>query len=183
MACDYYGDILVPDFWYRAAQEFRDPEFLWAAAQTSIGPEPPIGEDQDEMRRQWKNAYARRFAWFIEHGIEPKPPETGSSIGLLSPTIYRIKERLYLCAGREQDQPFASFYLFDRNNEYMHCFGDAMGRLYEYCVDGAKLIGSSGKYNGIFIGQAYYDMLMVRHPDDAFPMHSAMPEHHWGRHA
>ena len=79
MACDYYGDILVPDFWYRAAQEFRDPEFLWAAAQTSIGPEPPIGEDQDEMRRQWKNAYARRFAWFIEHGIEPKPPETGSS--------------------------------------------------------------------------------------------------------
>ncbi|HHZ90147.1 TPA: hypothetical protein EYN98_22775 [Candidatus Poribacteria bacterium] len=94
MACDYYGDILVPDFWYRAAQEFRDPEFLWAAAQTSIGPEPPIGEDQDEMRRQWKNAYARRFAWFIEHGIEPKPPETGSSIGLLSPTIYRIKERL-----------------------------------------------------------------------------------------
>ena len=65
----------------------------------------------------------------------------------------------------------------------MHCFGDAMGRLYEYCVDGAKLIGSSGKYNGIFIGQAYYDMLMVRHPNDAFPMHSAMPEHHWGRHA
>ena len=179
----YYGDTLVPDFWYRAAQEFRDPEFLWAAVQTSIGPEPPMGENQDEMRRQWENAYVRRFAWFIEHDIDPHLPQTGSSIGLLSPTIYRIKERLYLCTGREQDQPFASFYLFDRNNEYMHCFGDAMGRLYEYCVDGAKLIGSSGKYNGIFIGQAYYDMLMVRHPDDAFPMHPAMPEHHWGRHA
>ena len=63
----------------------------------------------------------------------------------------------------------------------MHCFGDAMGRLYEYCVDGAKLIGSSGKYNGIFMGQAYYDMLMVRHPADAFPMHTAMPEYDWGR--
>ena len=82
----------------------------------------------------------------------------------------------------KQSNHLPPFIWFDRNNEYMHCFGDAMGRLYEYCVDGAKLIGSSGKYNGIFMGQAYYDMLMVRHPADAFPMHTAMPEYDWGRH-
>ena len=35
----YYGDILIPDFWYRLTQEFRDSEFLWAAVHTSIGPE------------------------------------------------------------------------------------------------------------------------------------------------
>ena len=81
----------------------------------------------------------------------------------------------------KQSNHLPPFIWFDRNNEYMHCFGDAMGRLYEYCVDGAKLIGSSGKYNGIFMGQAYYDMLMVRHPADAFPMHTAMPEYDWGR--
>ena len=177
----YYGDILIPDFWYRVAQEFGDSEFLWAAVQTSIGPEPIINGNKHDMHGQWKEAYTKRFGWFIEHGIEPQIPQSGSSISLLSPEIHYIPERLYLCTGREMDQPFASFYLFDRNNEYMHCFGDAMGRLYEYCVDGAKLIGSSGKYNGIFMGQAYYDMLMVRHPADAFPMHTAMPEYDWGR--
>jgi len=178
----YYGDILIPDFWYRVAQEFRDSEFLWAAVQTSIGPEPIINRNKRHMYKQWKGAYTKRFGWFIEHGIEPQIPQAGSSIAFLSPDIHHIPERLYLCTGREPEQPFASFYLFDRNNEYMHCFGDAMGRLYEYCVDGAKLIGSSGKYNGIFMGQAYYDMLMVRHPDDAFPMHTAMPEYDWGHH-
>jgi len=177
----YYGDILIPDFWYRVAQEFRDSEFLWAAVQTSIGPEPIINGNKHDMHRQWKGAYTKRFGWFIEHGIEPQIPQAGSSIAFLSPDIHHIPERLYLCAGREPEQPFASFDLFDRNNEYMHCFGDAMGQLYEYCVDGAKLIGSSGKYNGIFMGQAYYDMLMVRHPHDAFPMHTAIPEYDWGR--
>lgn len=179
----YYGDKLVPDFWYRAAKEFGAPEFLWAAVQTSIGPEPPQGTVSHQRRKQWQAAYQRRFQWFVRHGIEAKCPAGGSGVSLLCPTTHRIKERLYLCSGRRVDRPFASFYLYDRNNEYMHCFDDAMGRLYEYCVDGAKLIGSSGKYNGIFIGQSYYDMLMVRHPADAFPLHAALPEHGWANHA
>lgn len=168
----YYGDILIPDFWYRAAQEFKDGEFLWAAVQNSIGPEPPEGE----LRKQWRAAYQRRFAWFVARNMDPEEPGAGSSVSLLSPTIHRIKERLYLRAERGRNAAFVSYYLYDRNNEYMHCFDDAMGRLYEYCVDGARLIGSAGKYNGIFIGQSFYDMLMVRHPSDAFPLHAARPE-------
>ncbi len=168
----YYGDVLIPDFWYRAAQEFGDREFLWAAVQNSIGPEPPEGE----LLSQWQGAYQRRFAWFVARDMEAEEPRPGSSLSLLSPTIHRIKERLYLRPGSGRNSAFASYYLYDRNNEYMHCFDDAMGRLYEYCVDGARLIGSSGKYNGIFFGQPCYDMLMVRHPADAFPLHAARPE-------
>ena len=104
----YYGDILIPDFWYRVAQEFRDSEFLWAAVQTSIGPEPIInGNKHNNMHRQWKGAYTKRFGWFIEHGIEPQIPQAGSSIAFLSPEIHYISERLYLCAGRETEQPFS----------------------------------------------------------------------------
>lgn len=168
----YYTDVLIPHFWYRAAQEFEDRGFLWAAVQNSIGPEPPGGE----LLKQWREAYERRFAWFIARDLKPQEPQSESSVSLLSPTVHRIKERLYLGAKREREAAFVSFYLYDRNNEYMHCFDDAMGRLYEYCVDGAKLIGSAGKYNGIFIGQSYYDQLMVRHPADSFPLRAARPE-------
>ena len=107
----YYGDILIPDFWYRLAQELRDSELLWAAVQTSIGPEPIINWNKHDMHRQWKAAYTKRFGWFIEHSIEPQIPQAGSAIAFLSPEIHYIPERLYLCAGRETEQPFASFYL------------------------------------------------------------------------
>lgn len=169
----YYGDSLIPDFWYRVAQEFRNSEFLWAAVQTSIGPEPPV---ESPYHQRWKTAYFKRFSWFLKEGVTPRAPTGGSSVDLLSPTKHRITDRLYLSAKRDGKAPFASFYLYDRNNEYMHCFDDAMGRLYEYCVDGAKLLGSAGKYNGIFLGQSYYDMLMVRHPSDAFPIHPGQPD-------
>ena len=48
----YYGDILIPDFWYRLTQEFRDSEFLWAAVQTSIGPELILNWNRHDMHRQ-----------------------------------------------------------------------------------------------------------------------------------
>ena len=163
-----YGDILVPDYWYRAAKEFRDSQFLWAAVQTSIGAEPPRNT---KLHRTWTAAYQKRFRWFVNNEIGPEAPKRKSQVGLLSPTKYKINERLYLGSGRGRERPFASFYIYDRNNEYMHCFDDMMGQLYEYCADGAKLLGSSGKYNGIFIGQPFYNMLLVRHPRDSFPLH------------
>ncbi|HBV31555.1 MAG TPA: hypothetical protein DEB49_03810, partial [Verrucomicrobiales bacterium] len=94
----------------------------------------------------------------IERGIKPSVPGSQSKIGYYSPLKHRAPERLYLGPGRESGKPFVSFYIYDRNNNYMHCCDDAAGRLYEYCVDGAKFLHSSGKYNNRFWGQAAYDL-------------------------
>ena len=156
--------------WYRLARHFEDPEFLWASEQVCLGGRPPEG---DKIPPEYLDAYRRRYAWFVQRGIEPRVPAGRSKIGYYSPLKYKVPERLYLCPGRESGKPFVSFYLYDRNNNYMHCCGDGMGRLYEYCVDGAKLLHSSGKYSSgraSIGGPVGYDMLSVLPPDMAFPV-------------
>ncbi len=156
--------------WYRLAKHFRDPEFLWVSEQVTLGGRPPEGY---ETPAEYLDAYRRRYAWFSERGIEPKVPGGASKIGCYSPLKYKVPERLYLCSSRESGKPFASFYLYDRNNNYMHCCDDAMGRLYEYCVDGVKLLHTSGKYSSgrASIGPPVaYDMLTVLPPKMAFPV-------------
>ena len=162
----YSGWDLIADYWYRMAREFKDPQFLWAAVQINLGGAPPNGR----VPAEWQDAYNRRFEYFNKIGLKPECPQGKSSVSLLSPLNHKVKERLYLHPGRRCGKPFVSYYLYDRNNEYMHCFGDTAGRLYEYCADGAKLLHSSGKYNGIFSGQACYDMLLVLNPHDDFPV-------------
>ena len=89
-----------------------------------------------------------RFQWFIERGIKPSVP--GGSRKLATTVRSRPGAGATIpWAGRESGKPFVSFY-YDRNNNYMHCCDDAAGRLYEYCVDGAKFLHSSGKYNNRF---------------------------------
>ena len=154
------------DVWYRLAKEFRDPEFLWASEQAIFGGRPPLGQ---AVPPEYEAAYRERYQWFIERGIKPSVPGGQSKIGYYSPLKHRAPERLYLGPGRESGKPFVSFYIYDRNNNYMHCCDDAAGRLYEYCVDGAKFLHSSGKYNNRFWGQAAYDLLNVLPPDMAFP--------------
>jgi hypothetical protein len=156
--------------WYRLARHFKDPEFLWASEQVCLGGRPPKGH---KTPREYLKAYNRRYAWFVERGIEPKVPTGGSKIGYYSPLKHKVPERLYLCPSRESGKPFVSFYIYDRNNNYMHCCGDGMGRLYEYCVDGAKLLHTSGKYSSgraSIGGPVGYDMLSVLPPDMAFPV-------------
>ena len=153
--------------WYRLARHFEDPELLWASEQVGLGGRPPPGH---ETPAAYLEAYRRRYAWFIERGIEPRVPSGRSGIGRYSPLKHRVPERLYVCPGRDSGKPFVSFYVYDRNNNYMHCCDDAGGRLYEYCVDGAKLLHSSGKYNNRFLGQVAYDMLSVLPPDMDFPV-------------
>jgi len=154
------------DVWYRLAKEFRDPEFLWASEQAVFGGRPPLGQ---AVPPEYLVAYRERYQWFIERGINPKVPGGQAKIGYYSPLKHRAPERIYLGPGRESGKPFVSFYIYDRNNNYMHCSDDAAGRLYEYCVDGAKFLHSSGKYNNRFWGQAAYDLLNVLPPDMAFP--------------
>jgi len=161
-----YYDSSDSFFWYRIAKEFKSPEFLWAAVQAVLGGFPPDGKVPD----QWQSAYNDRFYLFNKMGIKPSCPEAKSSIGVLSPLKHKLPERLYLHPGRQSGKPFVSYFIYDRTNEYMHNFSDAAGRLYEYCVDGAKLLHSSGKYNGIFTGQAAYDMLLVLNPKEEFPV-------------
>ena len=155
--------------WYLFAKEFRDPEFLWASEQASLGGRPPEGIS---VPKEYLEAYRRRFGWFIKEGIEPKTPSGRSSIGYYSRHKHPKPERLFLCPGRESGQPFASFYIYDRNNNYMHYCDDSDGKLYEYCVDGAKLLHTSGKYTSgrAGVGEASYDLLTVLPPDMEFPI-------------
>ena len=51
----------------------------------------------------------------------------------------------------------------------MHYNDDVMGQLYEYCVDGAKLLHTSGKYNSNAMKlPASYDAFWVQHPSLEF---------------
>ncbi len=155
--------------WYRLAKEYKDPEFLWASEQVCLGGRPP---EDVEVPSNYLDAYKRRYFWFIEHGIEPKVPKGGAAIGYYSEHKHKIPERLYLCSGRESGKPFASFYIYDRNNNYMHYCDDSDGKLYEYCVDGAKFLHTTGKYTSgrAGVGEGAYDMLTVLPPDMKFPM-------------
>ena len=169
--------------WYRLAKHFEDPEFLWASEQVLLGGRPPPGID---VPTEYKDAYARRYEWFVGRGIEPRVPSGKSKVGYYSPLKHKVPERLYLCPNRESGSPFVSFYIYDRNNNYMHYCDDADGRLYEYCVDGAKFLHTSGKYSSgrAGVGETAYDMLSVLPPGMEFPLGtngqmSAIPDDTW----
>ena len=155
--------------WYLFAKEFKDPEFLWASEQACLGGCPPAGVP---VPAEYQKAYHRRYAWFIKRGINPRVPPGRSAVGYHSAHKHRKPERLFLCPSRESGQPFASFYIYDRNNNYMHYCDDSDGKLYEYCVDGAKFLHTSGKYTSgrAGVGEGAYDLLTVLPPDMKFPM-------------
>lgn len=161
--------------WYRIAKHFKDPTFLWAAEQALLGGKGP----KAQVPAEYQKAYDECFRIFNQMGLQPKMPAGKSSIAYLSPLKHKIPERLYVHPGKDAGKPFTSYYIHDRNNEYMHCFDDAAGRLYEYVVDGTKLLHSSGKYNGIFIGQGAYDMLLVLNPNETFPISPPNSEIRW----
>ena len=155
--------------WYLFAKEFKDPEFLWASEQACLGGRPPAGRPVPE---DYLKAYKHRYHWFVTRGIEPKVPEGGSSVGYYSAHKHRKPERLFLGPGRHSGQPFVSFYIFDRNNNYMHYCDDSDGKLYEYCAQGAKFLHTSGKYSSgrAGVGETAYDLLSVLPPDMNFPI-------------
>ena len=158
----YQGGQQDAQVWYRLAKEFRSAEFLWASEQACLGGRPPVGR---ETPAAYLAAYQQRYAWFVQRGMEPQAPQHGAKIGYYSPRKHKVPERLYLCPSRESGKPFASFYLYDRNNNYMHYNDDVMGQLYEYAVDGAKFLHTSGKYNSNTMKlPAAYDALWVQHP-------------------
>ncbi|MEM7386515.1 MAG: hypothetical protein AAF514_16360, partial [Verrucomicrobiota bacterium] len=164
----YNGNHNDAQVWYRLAKEFESPEFLWASEQACLGGRPPPGVYLPE---EYLTAFKNRYRWFDQRDIKARAPEGGSKIGYYSPLKHRIPERLYLCPGRESGKPFASFYLYDRNNNYMHYNDDVMGQLYEYVVDGAKFLHTSGKYNSNAMKvHASYDALWVQHPTVDFVM-------------
>ena len=166
---DVEANTLDSALWYRLAQEYKDPEFLWASEQVGLGGRPPAGV---EVPAEYLEAYRKRYFWFIERGIKPQVPAGRASISYYSAHKHRAPERLYLCPGRESGMPFASFFIYDRNNNYMHYCDDSDGKLYEYCFDGAKFLHTTGKYTSgrAGVGEAAYDMLTVLPPDMKFPI-------------
>ena len=48
------------NFWYRMAQHYKNPEYLWAAEQVALGGRPPNGQ----IPQAYQLAYNKRFAWF-----------------------------------------------------------------------------------------------------------------------
>jgi len=162
------------NFWYRLAQHYKDPEYLWAAEQVALGGRAPGGGASPE----YLDAYRRRFGWFIERGIEPGEPAGGASIGLLSPLKKKIPERIYLNPGLGADnKPFAAFFLYEEKSGHLD---NVAGHLYEYSFNGAKFLHTSGKYNNVYSGDSLkgggtgeesLDLLLALHKRHSFPLH------------
>jgi len=161
------------NFWYRLAQHYRDPEYLWAAEQVALGGRAPGGAASPE----YLDAYRRRFGWFIVRGIEPRRPAGGASIGFLSPLKCKIPERIYLNSGLGADKPFAAFFLYEEKAGHLD---NVSGHLYEYSFNGAKLLHTSGKYNNVYSGNSNVgsgkgeeslDLLLALHKRHLFPNH------------
>ncbi len=166
-------------FWYRMAKHFKDPEFLWAAEQVILGGKPPGGKVPPAAKfSEYVDAYNQRFAWFNERGIKPQVPPGKSSIGYLSSLKHKIPERLYLGPGRQPGKPFASFFLYEKKDEHLD---NVSGHLYEYVVNGAKFLHTSGKYNNVYdgnnnlrgggTGEESLDLLLVIKTAHEFPLH------------
>lgn len=161
------------NFWYRMAQHYKNPEYLWAAEQVAIGGRPPNGQ----IPQAYQLAYNKRFAWFVERGIEPRVPKMQAKVGLLSELNHQVKERIYLNSGVEPDKPYAAFFLYDKKDSHLD---NVSGFLYEYSYNGAKLLHSSGKYNNVYSGNDLrgggsgnesLDALLVVHNRHQFPVH------------
>ena len=160
-------------FWYRLAKHYKDPYYLWAAEQVSLGGRPLNGK----VSKEYDSAYERRFAWFIERDIKPKIPEGGAKIGLLSSLNNKIPERLYLNRDRKAGSAFAAFFLYPEKDEHLD---NVSGHLYEYSVSGSKYLHTSGKYNNVYsgkdlrgggTGEESLDLLLVMHNRHQFPLH------------
>jgi hypothetical protein len=165
----YYGVETSPrdgHFWYRMAKIFKDPEFLWAAEQVNLGGRPPDGK----VSKEYLKAYDERFKTFNDMGMTPRAPGARSVAGYLSPLKHRIPERLYLIPGGGRGHAFASFFIYDGTGS--HLCRNGAGRLYEYCVDGVKYLGTAGKYTDRIAGQAGWDMLLVVEGDRSFPLNA-----------
>ena len=160
-------------FWYRLAQHYRNSEYLWAAEQVALGGRPPGGIVPSDYR----SAYQRRFAWFVDREITPRVPAAQASVGFLSAQRERIPERLYLHSGREPGRPFAAYFLYDQKDQHLD---NVSGHLYEFSADGAKFLHTSGKYNNTYsgkqlkgggTGEESLDLLLVLHKRHPFPVH------------
>ena len=160
-------------FWYRLAQHYENRHYLWAAEQVALGGRG----DNPNVPRGYKEAYNRRFAWFVARGIHPRRPASRSRVGLLSSTKHRIPERLYLRSRDAADSPFAAFFLYDKKDNHLD---NVAGHLYEYSAHGSKFLHSSGKYNNTYAGmnnkgggtgEESLDLLLVLHNRHAFPLH------------
>ncbi len=160
-------------FWYRLAQHYKNPDYLWAAEQVTLGGRPPGGV----VPAAYQSAYDRRFAWFAERNIVPRVPASRAMVGLLSATSKKIPERLYLTSGRQAGKPFAAFFLYERKDAHLD---NVSGHLYEYSAGGAKFLHTSGKYNNVYTGnelrgggtgEESLDLLLVLHQRHEFPVH------------
>ena len=160
-------------FWYRLAKHYKNPYYLWAAEQVSLGGRPLNGK----VSKEYDSAYERRFSWFIERDIKPKIPEGGAKVGLLSSLKNKIPERLYLNRDRKAGSAFAAFFLYPEKDEHLD---NVSGHLYEYSVSGSKYLHTSGKYNNVYsgkdlrgggTGEESLDLLLVMHNRHQFPLH------------
>ncbi|MDP7049691.1 MAG: hypothetical protein QF721_09580 [Verrucomicrobiota bacterium] len=160
-------------FWYRMAQHYKNPEYLWAAEQVALGGRPPDGQ----VPPAYQAAYNKRFAWFLERGIEPKVPRMHAKVGLLSELKKKVKERIYLNNGVDAGKPIAAFFLYDKKDSHLD---NVSGFLYDYSYNGAKFLHSSGKYNNVYSGtdirgggsgNESLDALLVVDKRHQFPVH------------
>ncbi len=162
------------NFWYRLAQHYKDPEFLWASEQVNLGGRPLKGK----VSTEYKKAYDQRYQWFIKREIHPRQPKQPSKIGYLSSTRHRIPERLYLNSIDEHRSAYVSYFLYEHKDAHLD---NVSGHLYEYSVNGSKFLHCSGKYNNVYNrdntirgrghGEESLDLFLVNHQRHPFPLH------------
>jgi hypothetical protein len=130
----------------RAAGVTGDETLLWAAEKTLLAGTFGYARDrrgkrvpEDEQRALLQEKLGHLYA----AGRQAKVPATSSAVSLLYPATYRIQDRLILNPSRETGNPYAAFYLNDRQNTTFHGHEDNRGDLYHYEVDGTLYLSRS----------------------------------------
>lgn len=157
-----------------AASITKDPTLLWAAQRATLAGTSKTGRVAPS---QDKIVLAEKFAAFEKMGLAPQMPDTASSVQNLYPATYKIPNRLILNPSRKPGNPFAAFYLMDRDETTFHAHEDNRGTLYHYEVDGVLygMVPSLAKWNELANGFVASDAA------DEFPFRATagVVPNHW----
>lgn len=124
-----------------------DETLLWAAERLLLAGTAGYTRGRNGRRipeSEQQGLLNERLGFLYARGLHAKMPETASAVSYLYPATYRIADRLILNPSRKEGNPFAAFYLNDRQNTTFHGHEDNRGDLYHYEVDGVLYLCRSG---------------------------------------
>lgn len=179
---DGHGGHAYVDGFILAADVSGDETLLWAAEQALKAGDAGYTRERNGKRVPEAEQSALLQEWLghlYARGMKAKRPDTASAVSLLYPATYTIKDRLILNPARKAGNPYAAFYLNDRQNTTFHGHEDNRGDLYHYEVDGTLYLSRShwSKWPGMA------NTFVVSDPTLEFPYNQTggMASNHWYR--